>query len=96
MPRVFNKFFRGRSLAPHDQTTDGTYDDAHGRAETPGVGLGLYLTHRLVTALDGRIEVESTPHQGSCFTVRLPVWKDSDDVDSQDQYGKLTAEEMQA
>lgn len=41
-------------------------------AETEGSGLGLALTHRLVEALDGRIEVTSRKGEGSRFTVWLP------------------------
>lgn len=36
------------------------------------IGLGLTITRRLIDALQGSIAVESTPHQGSKFTVRLP------------------------
>jgi len=38
-----------------------------------GTGLGLALTRKLVEAHGGRVEVRSTPGQGSTFTVELPV-----------------------
>ncbi|MFW6288995.1 MAG: ATP-binding protein [Spirochaetota bacterium] len=37
-----------------------------------GNGLGLLLLHDLVTRMSGAVEVESTPDEGSVFTVRLP------------------------
>ncbi len=38
-----------------------------------GSGLGLSISHRLISSLGGRIEVESELNKGSCFTVRLPA-----------------------
>lgn len=38
-----------------------------------GFGVGLWVTHRLVTAMQGEIAVSSTPGAGSTFTVKLPL-----------------------
>jgi signal transduction histidine kinase len=38
-----------------------------------GLGLGLYITQKIVEAHDGRIDVSSRPGEGTTFAVWLPV-----------------------
>ncbi len=46
-----------------------------GQKATPsGTGLGLYLSKRLIDVHGGSISVDSSPGQGSTFTVALPRW----------------------
>lgn len=88
IPHLFQKFYRGKNPLPHDATIDGTPDDAAGRAETPGVGLGLYLANRLVKETGGRIEIVSEIGRGSRFMTFLPVWnEETDKIDASDEYG---------
>jgi signal transduction histidine kinase len=58
LPHVFNRFWRG--------------EKSRSRA-TGGSGIGLAIVRELVRAHDGRIEVESTPDEGSVFRVILPA-----------------------
>ena len=38
-----------------------------------GTGLGLSLSYNIINKHGGHIDVESTPKQGACFRVWLPV-----------------------
>jgi len=38
-----------------------------------GLGLGLYITRRIVEAHGGTIQVDSAPDAGAAFTINLPV-----------------------
>jgi signal transduction histidine kinase len=37
-----------------------------------GTGLGLFITHHVITQHGGSIHVDSAPGKGTCFEVRLP------------------------
>jgi len=43
------------------------------REKTDGLGLGLYITHEIVTKQGGRMWLESTPNVGSTFYFSLPL-----------------------
>jgi heavy metal sensor kinase len=58
LPKLFHRFYR--------------VDKARSR-ETGGAGLGLAICKSFVEAHEGRIEVQSTPGEGTTFTVELPA-----------------------
>ena len=56
--KIFEKFYRAGSTLVHD---------------VKGSGLGLSIVQHVVRAHGGRVEVESTPGEGSTFTIVLPA-----------------------
>jgi signal transduction histidine kinase len=57
---------RGRLFQPFHGSADGY-------GARTGLGLGLFITERIVTAHGGRIQVQSTDAEGTTFTVLLPT-----------------------
>jgi len=49
------------------------YERATESESLPGMGLGLWLVRRIVTAHGGAVNVDSVPGEGSTFSVLLPV-----------------------
>tara|TARA_R110002072_G_scaffold303126_2_gene494876 strand:- start:8058 stop:9833 length:1776 start_codon:yes stop_codon:yes gene_type:complete len=61
--RIFERFFR--------------VDRARTR-EIGGTGLGLAIVKHMATTFDGEISVESEVGKGSTFSLRIPLWIDTD------------------
>ncbi|MDQ4044054.1 MAG: ATP-binding protein [Chloroflexota bacterium] len=57
LPRLFDRFYRASGTTGNVQ----------------GLGLGLYISRRIVDAHGGRIEVASEVGRGSTFTMMLPI-----------------------
>jgi signal transduction histidine kinase len=65
LPKVFEKFDRV------DMETNKTIE---------GTGLGLAIVKRLLSMMDGSIDVESEYGKGSTFTLRVPQKVDKDEA----------------
>jgi signal transduction histidine kinase len=70
---------RGIGISPEDQKR---IFDKFVRVETglvhtvKGAGLGLSLVDQIIRAHHGRVELASTPGEGSIFTLLVPMWPD--------------------
>jgi hypothetical protein len=51
----------------------GAFERLDNARNIPGFGLGLAITARLVSLMQGHVEVESVPGEGSRFSVFLPM-----------------------
>lgn len=60
--RIFEKFERGKHLRPNGAS---------------GIGAGLYISRRILEAHGSRLDVETTPGQGSTFSFALEVVNDT-------------------
>ncbi len=58
LPHIFDPFVRA-----HDNSR---------KVARMGLGLGLYITHEIVKALGGTLQVTSTEADGTCFWMNLP------------------------
>jgi signal transduction histidine kinase len=61
LPQIFERFYR----VPGTEVLTGS---------SIGFGLGLYISKQIVERHGGQIEVESIPHEGSLFIIRLPIY----------------------
>ncbi|HZS43936.1 MAG TPA: GAF domain-containing protein [Blastocatellia bacterium] len=50
-----------------------------------GTGLGLSVSYGIIGRHNGRIEVESTPGAGACFTITLPLAEEGSESESTDE-----------
>ena len=58
IPKLFDSFYR--------------LNDENADTSSTSLGLGLYISHEIVTAHGGSIKVQSSAASGTTFTVRLP------------------------
>ncbi|KFA89801.1 hybrid sensor histidine kinase/response regulator [Archangium violaceum] len=58
LPHIFDPFVRGQQGSRSSPRT--------------GLGLGLYITHEIVKAHGGTLQVRSTEAEGTCFWLKLP------------------------
>lgn len=63
LPHIFDQFYR----VPSVEVQNGPH---------VGLGLGLYISRKIVERHGGHIDVQSVPNQGSTFTVVLPMYID--------------------
>ena len=59
LPRLGERFFRA--------------DNARNLAGAKGLGLGLHLVRQVAVCHGGTLQIDSVPHQGSCFTIEIPA-----------------------
>lgn len=75
LSQIFEQYYR----IPGIEAQDGA---------SSGMGLGLYISRKIVERHGGHLDVQSSPEQGSVFSIALPLYIDpaTDTIDA----GKLT------
>jgi PAS domain S-box-containing protein len=66
LPMVFEPFYTTKGL--------------HAGGEKMNPGLGLSVVHGIVVEMGGTISAESPPGGGACFTIRVPIHRDLDEL----------------
>jgi len=65
--------FRDRGAGISPEVVDRIFDPFFSTKDVGhGTGLGLYVTHQIVEQHGGTIQVESSPGEGTAFTIRMP------------------------
>lgn len=78
----------GKGMAPGDcERIFQEFTRLSGAQGEEGFGLGLSIVKKLVTLLEGTIEVQSTLEEGSRFTVVLPFYPVSSSIKEEDMHG---------
>lgn len=60
MEKIFDPFFTTKPNVSENES---------------GTGLGLFVVHKIMTALSGSIQLDSEPGDGATFTICLPEWQ---------------------
>jgi signal transduction histidine kinase len=69
LPHIFAQFYRVPGVEPQN-------------GERAGLGLGLYISRKIVERHGGHLEVQSIPGTGSTFTIVLPLYVDPAQVNT--------------
>jgi signal transduction histidine kinase len=69
LPHIFAQFYRIPGVEPQN-------------GERAGLGLGLYISRKIVERHGGHLEVQSIPGTGSTFTIVLPLYVDPAQVNT--------------
>lgn len=78
----------GKGMAPEDcERIFQEFTRLSGAQGEEGFGLGLSIVKKLVTLLEGTIEVQSILEKGSRFTVVLPFYPVSSSIKEEDMHG---------
>lgn len=76
LPRIFEKFYRGRPLGEANGAERPSADECDAVGETNGVGLGLYLVKNLADQIGARIGAASPAaggERGTSFKLSVPL-----------------------